>query len=70
MDIIPPETKYAGISGNITYWWWCPECQTSHFTPWCPYGAMTLGDEKSGYVDFSDDIEFCIHCGQLIKKEV
>lgn len=57
MDINYSPEQHDSISPEITYLWWCEKCLDYHHEPFYPYGCPY------------DDIEYCPHCGQIIRRQ-
>ena len=51
-DINYSPEQHDSISPEITYIFWCEKCLDYHGTCDCPY----------------DDIDYCPHCGQIIRR--
>lgn len=62
--------KDYGISGDITYEWWCPVCGTYHYGIDCSQDDLTAKPELNVKIFIGNvRYEFCPCCGQLVKKE-
>lgn len=51
--------------GNLVYRWWCPQCKVDHYTPYCPIEEY----KRLAKLWKNPFLEYCPHCGQIIKKE-
>ena len=68
MEMSESTRRPDSVSGNIIYKWWCPKCQTDHYDQYCPRDELELAKFANVVPSGLEHIEFCPHCGQLIKK--